>query len=146
MQRGPDHEAKEWRGHIEQTKELETNIQTSIPETQERLMRMAGGVSQALDIVRTREKGVQSQHAEILSEYRSARQQLDEIQRRHTEAKEGESDRQHSLDQISNELENVKSELDSRTTGVGDSAPLVKLKESMKKMQASAGCHVESLL
>lgn len=80
----------------------------TIPDSRDRLSKLSASVATALETIRTREKGLQSQHAELIREHRTVKSQLDDVQRRHAEAREAEADRTQSLTSISEELDTVK--------------------------------------
>lgn len=128
-------DAKEWRSRMDTTRDMQQNIIAAMPDTRDKLSRIGANVSKAIELIRTREKYINSQHESLVAEYRRVRQNMEEVQRRHQDGSEQASEKSNDLKKISEELENIKAEMEGRSTGMGDSAPLVKLKDAMKKLQ-----------
>jgi len=80
-----DSDNKEWRTHLEHTKELQGNIQTKVPMTQDTLAKLSETISQAIEAIRSREKTINSQYKKEVTDYTEVQEQLQEVMKRFDE-------------------------------------------------------------
>eukprot|EP00295_Goniomonas_pacifica_P033123 CAMPEP_0175953706 /NCGR_PEP_ID=MMETSP0108-20121206/31505_1 /TAXON_ID=195067 ORGANISM="Goniomonas pacifica, Strain CCMP1869" /NCGR_SAMPLE_ID=MMETSP0108 /ASSEMBLY_ACC=CAM_ASM_000204 /LENGTH=412 /DNA_ID=CAMNT_0017280307 /DNA_START=44 /DNA_END=1282 /DNA_ORIENTATION=- len=126
---------KEWRTHVEMTHQLHTGINERIPDTRKQLERIEHAISQALDSICTREKYINNQYDGLVDEYRRTKEMLADVSRRHQESSDAVAERTNELARISDELESIKGEMDERGKNMEETGPLVRLKDSMKKLR-----------
>eukprot|EP00918_Siedleckia_nematoides_P073094 GHVU01159565.1.p1 GENE.GHVU01159565.1~~GHVU01159565.1.p1 ORF type:complete len:350 (+),score=103.03 GHVU01159565.1:143-1051(+) len=130
-----DSDNKEWRTHLEHTKELQGNIQTKVPMTQDTLAKLSETISQAIEAIRSREKTINSQYKKEVTDYTEVQEQLQEVMKRFDERNREVSTLESSVQQISEQLEQIKSLSDERGESMTDTGPLNRLKKSMKTIK-----------
>ena len=59
-------DAKEWRSHIEQTKSYSENIKKILPESRQKLERVADNLGKILETISKREKGINQNMNELV--------------------------------------------------------------------------------
>jgi len=126
---------KEWRTHLEMTKELQEGIHAKVPGTKEQLTKLSGTISAAVEQISTREKYINSQYKNLVDEYREMQEQLQEVSKRYDERNRDVSDLTNELTRISENLEVIRSQMDERGESMKDTGPLVRLKDAMKKLR-----------
>ena len=80
-----DTDNKEWRTHLEHTKELQENIQSKVPMAQDSLGKLSETISQAIEAIRGREKTINSQYKKEVTDYTEVQEQLQEVMKRFDE-------------------------------------------------------------
>lgn len=126
---------KEWRTHLETTKELQDNINGRTGPTKESLQKLSGAIGTAMERIGTRESSLNSQYKDRVAEYHDIQEKLQEVTKRYEEGNQAVSDLTNQLNKITDELETIKSDMDSRGDSMTDTGPLVKLKDAMKKIK-----------
>uniref|UniRef100_A0A7S0W435 Intraflagellar transport protein 57 homolog n=1 Tax=Hemiselmis tepida TaxID=464990 RepID=A0A7S0W435_9CRYP len=126
---------KEWRTHLETTKDLQDNINGRTGPTKESLGKLSTAIGAAMERIGTRESNLNSQYKDRVAEYHEIQEKLQEVTKRYDEGNAGVSDLTNQLNQITDELETIKSDMDSRGDSMTDTGPLVKLKDAMKKIK-----------
>ena len=100
-----DGDNREWRARSESTRELHSAIGSNLPVTEERLHKMGSNVAKAMEKIKSREHTINSQHEQLVAEYRNLRSLLQDVQRRFTDAKEAETSRVNDMKRITDELD-----------------------------------------
>uniref|UniRef100_A0A6U5VW81 Intraflagellar transport protein 57 homolog n=1 Tax=Guillardia theta TaxID=55529 RepID=A0A6U5VW81_GUITH len=118
---------KEWRTHLEQTKELQGNIENKVPSTQDHLGKLSNTIQQAIESISTREKYLNSQYKNLMQEYHEVQEQLEEVTKKFDERNRDVSERSNQLTQITENLEQIKSQMDERGESMTDTVPLLLL-------------------
>jgi intraflagellar transport protein 57 len=80
-----DADNKEWRTHLEHTKELQENIESKVPMAQDSLGKLSETISQAIEAIRGREKTINSQYKKEVTDYTEVQEQLQEVMKRFDE-------------------------------------------------------------
>ena len=94
---------KEWRTHLEQTKELGDNIQEKVPVTKDQLAKLSSQINTAIESISTREKYINSQYKTLVQEYHEVQEQLTEVTKRYDERNRDVADLTNELSTISGE-------------------------------------------
>jgi estrogen-related receptor beta like 1 len=100
-----DGDNREWRARSESTRDLHAAIGSTLPVTEERLQKMGSNVAKAMEKIKSREHTINSQHEQLVSEYRNLRSSLQDVHRRFTDAKEAETSRVNDMKRITDELD-----------------------------------------
>ncbi len=91
---------KEWRTHLEMTKELQGNILQKVPTTKEQLTKLSSTIGAAVDSISTREKYINSQYKSLIQEYHEMQERLHDCTKKYDESTAAVSDRTNELGRI----------------------------------------------
>jgi len=129
-------DAKEWRTHLSQTKGYKQVIETEFPTTKAQLDKLSASLSSALERIRSKEAFINTQFDHRALDYRQQQEELNQVQSHYTELNEVVTSLQNELKSVTEELEAVKTDMEERSTTVTDTAPIVKMKDSFKKLRS----------
>jgi estrogen-related receptor beta like 1 len=129
-------DAKEWRTHLQQTKGYKQVIETEFPTTKAQLDKLSSSLSSALEHIRSKEAFINTQFDHRALDYRQQQEELTQVQNQYTELNEAVTSLQNQLKQVTEELESVKGDMEERSTTVTDTAPIIKMKDSFKRLRA----------
>jgi intraflagellar transport protein 57 len=127
--------AKEWRTHIEQSKQHGGIVSKTLPEAKRSLARIAEGVKESLESVTSREKYLNNTFQALVADYKEVQDKMTAVKSRQSEAGEKVSDFTNELQDISDQLEEIKSTMDERGSSMTDTSPLVRIKKSLKQLK-----------
>lgn len=127
-------DARDWRSHLEQAHQHQTDILTAWPESKTHLDRLGQDLNGSLDKLVTREKVLNEQFDLLLQQYRARRVQLMDLQESYNKRTENISERNNELHRIQEQLEEVKRIMDERNNNISDSSPVVRIKTAIKKL------------
>ncbi|XP_061776676.1 intraflagellar transport protein 57 homolog isoform X2 [Nerophis ophidion] len=126
---------KDWRIHVDQMHQHQDGIQSSLQEAKCYLDKVQVDISKTLEKVSSREKYINKQLEDVISEYRDAQAKLSEVRERYQLASGGVAQRTRVLAEMSEELEKVKQEMEERGSSMSDGAAVVKIKQSLSKLK-----------
>jgi archaellum component FlaC len=124
---------KEWRTHLESTKELQGSIEGKVPNTKEHLDKLSKGINGDMEQISTREKHINAQYKELVLSYQEVQDGLQKTTNDYETHNAAVSEVKDQLAQISEELEQIRSQMDERGESMTDTGPLVRIKDAMKK-------------
>ena len=127
--------AKEWRAHIEQTKQHGAIIAKNLPDAKKNLARIAESVKDSLESVTSRERYLNNAFSALVAEYKEIQQKMKGVKGRQQEAGDKVSEYTNELQEISDQLEEIKSSMDERGSSMTDTSPLVRIKKALKKLK-----------
>lgn len=129
---------KDWRTHVESMSEQEKIIQELLPETSEKLARIAEEVSKLTDRISKREKMLSddSTISSMLNTFKKNQEELEQITIKYKEYEESISSLTNELSAVSTDLEQVNTEVDHLRKMMGDTTPLNQIKEALQKLKA----------
>lgn len=128
-------DAKDWRSHIEQMHQHRKEIEESLSTTRMQLDKLYGEISRTLEKIGSREKYLNSQLEQLLLEYRAAQDQLAHVKEQYKTVSGGVTERSRILAQISDELEQVKQEMEERGSSMTDGTPLVNIRKALTRLK-----------
>lgn len=144
---------KDWRIHLEQIKNHHSQIEKSVGETREYLVKLDQEITESLEKISSRESYINKQFEPQTQEFRRIQELTSTLSLKHTAANETVSDVSNKLNNISQELDSVKSRIDDIGSGMTDSKPLanikqglVRLKNEIKQMDLRTGVIQHNLL
>merc|ERR1719198_2651328 len=129
-------DAKEWRTHLSQTRGYKQIIEDQFPATKAQLEKMSKELSSTLERIRSKEAFINSQFDHRALDYRQQQEELTQVQNQYTELNEVVTSLQNELKSVTEELDAVKTDMEERSTTVTDTAPIVKMKDSFKRLRA----------
>ena len=130
---------KEWRSHIDQTKKHEVLIRRELPATESTLKQINGQLTNDAEKVRAKEKFVNSQFKTLAAEHQQVKGGLTAVEAEHAAASGSVATLTQDLASIADQLSSIKGTMDSRGSSMTDTAPLVKIRTSLKDLKAEVG-------
>lgn len=129
-------DSKEWRTHLQQTHAYKQVIETQFPSAKAQLEKLSGTLTNALERIRSKEAFINTQFDHRALDYRTQQEELVQVQAQYTELNEVVMSLQIELKNVSEELDLVKNEMEEKSSTVMDTAPIVKMKDSFKRLRA----------
>lgn len=126
---------RDWRAHLEQMKSLRKNIQTASDETQSQLKKLKSDISLALEKIESREKHLNTDLKPTVQSYKHISTELQQLTTliRENDQEKGQTEQQ--LFKISNELDNIKIQMEQRGNTMTDGSPLINIKKAIYKIK-----------
>lgn len=129
-------DAKDWRNHLDQIQQYRKDMEEGLMVTKSQLDRLAANIANTLDKVNSREKYLNAQLETFLSDYRSAQEGLAQAKEQYRSVSGGITDRSLSLAQITEELDQIKQEMEERGSSMTDGTPLVNIRKALTRLKA----------
>ncbi|GBG73951.1 hypothetical protein CBR_g17666 [Chara braunii] len=129
-------DVKDWRTHLDQTKQMHEQITKHLPECKFQLEKVESEVASALEKLGTREKYINTQLDQLTQEYRAVRNRLSEVQDKHNKSMVNVSELTNELARVTEELERVKRVMDERGNDISDASPLINIKNAIQRLKA----------
>ena len=129
-------DSRDWRSHIDQMKQLRTNIAANLTGTRSQLDKLHVDITNTLDKVKTRESYLNRQLEPILREYQRLQEELSKVKEQYRDVSGGVTERTRIFNKLSEELEHIKREMDERGSSMTDGTPLVNIKKTITKMRS----------
>lgn len=126
---------KDWRNHYEQMKQYSDGISTTLSDTKDQLDKLHQEISKTLEKIGSREKYINNQLEHLMQEYRSQQDQHAEAKERYKQSSGGVTELTQKLALITDDLEQVKQQMDERGTNMTDSGPLVRIKQALSRLR-----------
>ncbi|XP_031369306.1 intraflagellar transport protein 57 homolog isoform X2 [Apis dorsata] len=128
-------DSRDWRSHIDQMKQLRMNIATNLTGVKNQLDKLHIDISNTLDKIKTRESYLNRQLEPTLKEYQIFQDELSKIKEQYRDVSGGVTERTRIFNKLSEELEQVKKEMDERGSSMTDGTPLINIKKTITKMK-----------
>ncbi|XP_029832592.2 intraflagellar transport protein 57 homolog [Ixodes scapularis] len=129
-------DAKDWRNHLDQIQQYRKDMEEGLTVTKSQLDRLAANIASTLDKVNSREKYLNAQLETFLSDYRSAQESLAQAKEQYRSVSGGITDRSLTLAQITEELDQIKQEMEERGSSMTDGTPLVNIRKALTRLKA----------
>merc|ERR1712176_711882 len=129
-------DSKEWRTHLSQTRTFKQVIESQFPAAKAQLDKLSKDLGSALERIRSKEAFINTQFDHRALDYRQQQEELEQVQTQYTELNEVVMNLQIELKNLQEESEVVKTEMEERSSTVTDTAPIVKMKDSFKRLRA----------
>merc|ERR1711907_117178 len=133
---GSDH--KEWRTHLDQTKQLRDNMNTVSGTSKEGLSRLASDVHEGLEELRKSERRMNSNFEHLLADFKSKSSETVEGKQQYEQVLGVVGDLTNRLQSISEELDEVKNKMEDRGSSMTDTSPVIKMKKSLAQVKHDA--------
>ncbi|KAM7542421.1 hypothetical protein Aperf_G00000008486 [Anoplocephala perfoliata] len=134
--RGVETVAKDWRNHLEQISQHRRAIDALFGDSRGHFKRLQEELTRGLNKISSREKYINSQIDQELTEYRCAQDHLSEMKEAYTKASGGIAERTSKLAQLSEEVERVKAEMEQRGCSMTDGSPMIRIKQAIQRLKA----------
>uniref|UniRef100_T1D1P4 Putative intraflagellar transport protein n=1 Tax=Cupiennius salei TaxID=6928 RepID=T1D1P4_CUPSA len=128
-------DSRDWRSHLEQIHQHRKNIEETLSTTKQQLDKLHSDISRSMEKISSREKYLNNQLEQLILEYRTAQDQLAQVKEQYKSVSGGVTERSRTLSQITEELEQVKQEMDERGSNMTDGKPLVNIRKALSKLK-----------
>ncbi|XP_065305010.2 intraflagellar transport protein 57 homolog isoform X1 [Dermacentor albipictus] len=128
-------DAKDWRGHLELIHQQRRELDEGLHITRAQLERLSTGLGSVLDKLASREKYLNAQLEAPLAQYRSVQEALARTREHYRTVSGGITDRSRTLAQITEELEQIKQEMEERGSSMTDGTPLVNIRKALARLK-----------
>jgi len=126
---------KDWRGHVEKMTKYQNSIQDLLTDTQTHLDRLQNDIGDALGKIESREKSVNSQLDNIVTEFRQQQDTLADTNSRYKQSSTTVVELTRNLALMSDQLDQIRSQMDERGNRMTDSGPLVRIKQALTRLK-----------
>ncbi|TKR94561.1 hypothetical protein L596_008828 [Steinernema carpocapsae] len=128
-------DAKDWRMHINQMKTLCESLKSQHSKTIPFLNGLSTEIDKSTERITSRERHLNDQLDGLLTKYRAAQDRLAEINQKYKEASGGVNQRTERLQQIGNDIDQIKLEIEEQGQKNIDGAPIIRVKQALAKME-----------
>lgn len=128
-------DSRDWRSHLDQIHQHRKNIEETLSTTKQQLDKLHSDISRSMEKISSREKYLNNQLEQLILEYRTAQDQLAQVKEQYKSVSGGVTERSRTLSQITEELEQVKQEMDERGSNMTDGKPLVNIRKALSKLK-----------
>jgi len=125
----------DWRAHVSQMSNFQNQITEVMTQLAPILSKVGADVSNAIDLIDTREKNLNSRFETSISDYAQKAQTLEDVEARHKTQEEHVQKLKNDLDLTSGKLQNIKDDLDNMQKKVSDNSPLLKMKTGIANLR-----------
>ncbi|CAP23340.2 Protein CBR-CHE-13 [Caenorhabditis briggsae] len=128
-------DAKDWRLHLEQMNSMHKTVEQKIGNVGPFLDSMSKDIGKTLERISVREKSLNTQLSSMMSKFKRATDTRAELREKYKAASVGVSSRTETLDRISDDIEQLKQQIEEQGAKSSDGAPLVKIKQAVSKLE-----------
>lgn len=129
-------DARDWRSHLQQIKQYRDVIKDTGKVAKLQMDRLILDVSDTMDKISTREKFLNSSMENTVAKYKLLQTELSKYNERYHELNGGVIERQKKLSTITDELEAVKQEMETRGSSMTDETPVIRIKKSINAIRS----------
>jgi estrogen-related receptor beta like 1 len=122
---------KEWRAHIEQTKEHEKTIQAVLPSAQGHMKNISDQIKEAVEKMRGKEQSLNNQFEQIRSEFEELTAQYKSAGEKQSATQASVGAMANSMGQIQEQLDEIELVMAGRENSATDTSPLVNIKQAL---------------
>ncbi|KAL3997894.1 Intra-flagellar transport protein 57 family protein [Acanthocheilonema viteae] len=131
-----EQDSKDWRMHLERIRSLQKTVVELLSTTEPHLKSISNEIDKTMERIGNREKHFNSQLESVLTKFCLAKERLNEAKKKYKEISGGITERTQKLQHVSDELEQIKQQIDERSFRNSDEAPLLRLKQALQKMES----------
>ncbi|KAE9418023.1 hypothetical protein Angca_008195, partial [Angiostrongylus cantonensis] len=128
-------DAKDWRMHLEQMTNLQQKITELIGSVTPKLELVTNEVEKSLERIESRERTLNQQLSVWLSRYKEAKDARAEVRERYKAAFVGVSERTAALQRISEDIDQIKMQIEEQGAKTSDGAPIMKVRQALLKIE-----------
>lgn len=126
---------RDWRAHLEQMKTLRKNIQGATEETHSQLKKLRSDISLALEKIESREKHLNADLKTSIHAYKQVSMEMHQLNALARDVDQEKGQIEQQLFKISNELDNIKIQMEQRGNTMTDGSPLINIKKAIYKIK-----------
>jgi estrogen-related receptor beta like 1 len=128
-------DSREWRSHLEQTKQFKFKIEHDMPDTELKIRKIADDMSKELERIGAQEKKINTTMGDIADGYRGQANSLNGAQNEYKVKNERVGELSQQLEEINQKLEEITGKIDKESRSVTDTTPLVGIKDALKQLK-----------
>nr|SVE81476.1 EOG090X0ADS [Daphnia magna]SVE82630.1 EOG090X0ADS [Daphnia magna] len=126
---------RDWRSRLELLSKYSAGVSNTMSSSRTMLQKISTDIEKNMERVETREKYLNSQLSGLLTQYSKTQEQLKQVEEKYTKFSVGIEERNHKLNQLNDEIQHIKNELDERSLNMTDGTPLVNLKKVLIRIK-----------
>lgn len=126
---------RDWRTHFDQIKSLRNNIEQISDDAQNQLKKMQNEMIFAMEKVESREKHLNKDLKDLIKEYKNLSTELTKVNGEIKENDKEKLEMEENLSKLTNELENVKIQMEQRGNSMTDGSPLINIKKAVIRLK-----------
>lgn len=126
----------EWRAHLEQSTHSNAIVASLLPTSKGSLERLSEDLTQLLEVVRGREKSINTSFKHLMVEHKACAEKTTESQLAVQAVQATVNKFSTELAAISDVLENVKQNIEEKGNSVTDTSPLIKVKAALSSIRS----------
>ncbi|OQS04847.1 Intraflagellar Transport Protein 57 [Thraustotheca clavata] len=128
-------DGKEWHTHIEQTKKHDAIIQGNLASTSLQLKAITTQLAEVIDRMGAKEKYINNQFDHLRQEYHQVKEKLQAVSDRCKEGTERVNAMTNQHTDITEQLRETKTVMDSKGSKMTDTSPLVQIKAALQTLK-----------
>ncbi|XGW20597.1 hypothetical protein V3C99_003968 [Haemonchus contortus] len=128
-------DAKDWRMHLEQMGTLHKAMSELVDELNPKLEEIADEVEKSLERIETRERTLNQQLGVWMGRYKESQDARAEVRERYKSASGGVTERTATLQRISEDIDQIKMQIEEQGAKTSDGAPMMKVKQAILKIE-----------
>ncbi|XP_053696550.1 intraflagellar transport protein 57 homolog [Sabethes cyaneus] len=126
---------RDWRAHLEQIRSLRSNIETASEETDGQLKKLQTDIAYVMEKIESREKHLNNDLKDLIHSYKGILIEYNQVNKQIKESSGEKTDKEHDLSKITNELENIKVQMEQRGNSMTDGSPLINIKKAIFRIK-----------
>nr|SVE79018.1 EOG090X0ADS [Daphnia lumholtzi] len=126
---------RDWRSRLQLLSKYSASVSNTISSSRTMLQKISTDIEKNMERVETREKYLNSQLSGLLTQYSKTQEQLKQVEEKYSKFSVGIEERNHKLNQLNDEIQCIKNELDERSLNMTDGTPLVNLKKVLIRIK-----------
>ncbi|XP_035795475.1 intraflagellar transport protein 57 homolog [Anopheles albimanus] len=126
---------RDWRAHLEQMRTLRSNIDTATEETDSQLKKLQTDIGYVMEKLESREKHLNNDLKELIAQYKEVLMGYNQVSGQLKQLEQAKANNEHELTKITNELENVKIQMEQRGNSMTDGSPLINIKKAIFRIK-----------
>ncbi|XP_058124141.1 intraflagellar transport protein 57 homolog [Anopheles ziemanni] len=126
---------RDWRAHLEQMRSLRSNIETATEETDSHLQKLQSDIGYVMEKIESRERHLNNDLKELIGQYKTILIEYNQLTGQIKQAEQEKVEHEHELSKITNELENVKIQMEQRGNSMTDGSPLINIKKAIFRIK-----------
>ncbi|EDS30030.1 intraflagellar transport protein 57 [Culex quinquefasciatus] len=128
-------DSRDWRAHLEQMRSLRSNIESATEETDGQLKKLQTDISYVMEKIESREKHLNNDLKELIQQYKQILVEYNQVNGLMKENDQEKTEKEHELSKITNELENIKIQMEQRGNSMTDGSPLINIKKAIFRIK-----------
>ncbi|CRL07643.1 CLUMA_CG020607, isoform A [Clunio marinus] len=126
---------RDWRTHFEQIKSLRNNIEQVSDDAQNQLRKMQNEIVFAMEKIESREKHLNRDLKDLINEYKTLSIEHTRVNNEIKRNDKEKSEMEESRARLTNDLENVKIQMEQRGNSMSDGSPLINIKKAVVRLK-----------
>eukprot|EP00756_Hemistasia_phaeocysticola_P037232 Hpha_TRINITY_DN16685_c5_g1::TRINITY_DN16685_c5_g1_i1::g.179027::m.179027/K04638/IFT57, HIPPI, ESRRBL1; intraflagellar transport protein 57 len=131
----PQENMKDWRGHVEYISSMLKRLDGIFPEVRQSLANVHEDIQRAVEKIQKRESHFATHFQDAIEKYREHHADLKQLQGNYDVGQVLVQQQSARLNQLTEDLEHVKSEIQEREEQMTDSKPLINIKRALEDLK-----------